>query len=274
MTASERFTKCVILARGLGTRMRHEDRGAALNTSQAAAADAGIKAMIPVGRPFLDYVLSGLADEGYQQACLVIGPEHAAVREYYASTSRPERIQVAFATQEEPLGTANAVLAAEEFAGADEFLVINSDNYYPAEALSLMQGLGQPGTVLFPAEALVRESNVPKERIRAFAYCVVDGDEFLMDIVEKPDAAAAARLGAQKLVSMNCWRFGRDIFTACRDVPMSSRGEYELPQAVRLAIRQGTKFKAAICSRAVLDLSRRSDIAEVAARLRKIEVRI
>ncbi|HEX8797300.1 MAG TPA: hypothetical protein VF772_01745, partial [Terriglobales bacterium] len=85
---------------------------------------------------------------------------------------------------------------------------------------------------------------------------------------------AAAKLGAEKLVSMNCWRFGRDIFTACRDVPMSSRGEYELPQAVRLAIRQGTKFKAAICSRAVLDLSRRSDIAEVAARLRKIEVRL
>ena len=274
MDNAPHITKCVILARGLGTRMRHEDAGAKLNASQTAAADAGMKAMIPVGRPFLDYVLSGLADEGYQQACLVIGPEHAAVREYYASTSRPERIQVAFATQQEPLGTAKAVLAAEEFAGADEFLVINSDNYYPAEALSFIQSLGQPGTVLFPAEALVRESNVPKERIRAFAYCVVDGDEFLTDIVEKPDAAAAAKLGAEKLVSMNCWRFGPDIFNACQDLPLTSRGEYELPQAVRLAIRQGTKFKAAICSRAVLDLSRRSDIAEVAARLRKIEVRL
>jgi len=233
-----------------------------------------MKAMIPVGRPFLDYVLSGLADVGFQQACLVIGPEHEAVREYYASTIRPERIQVAFAIQEEPLGTANAVLAAEEFAGADEFLVINSDNYYPAEALSLIQSLGQPGTVLFPAEALVRDSNVPKERILAFAYCVVDGNEFLTDIVEKPDAVVAAKLGAEKLISMNCWRFGRDIFTACRDVSMSSRGEYELPQAVRLAIQQGAKFKVAICCRGVLDLSRRSDIATVAARLRNVQVRL
>lgn len=274
MSDAPHITKCVILARGLGTRMRHEDRVVRLNALQAAAASAGMKAMIPVGRPFLDYVLSGLADEGFQQACLVIGPEHEAVREYYASTIRPKRIRVAFAIQEEPLGTANAVLAAEEFASAEEFLAINSDNYYPAEALSLIQSLGQPGTVLFPAEALVRESNVPQERIRAFAHCVVDGDEFLTDIVEKPDAAAAAKLGAEKLVSMNCWRFGRDIFTACRDIPMSSRGEYELPQAVRLAIQQGAKFKVAISSRGVLDLSRRSDIAEVAARLRKIEVRL
>lgn len=274
MSGAPHITKCVILARGLGTRMRHVDRVARLNASQTAAADAGMKAMIPVGRPFLDYVLSGLADEGFQQACLVIGPEHEAVRKYYASTISPERIQVAFAIQQEPLGTANALLAAEEFAGADEFLVINSDNYYPAEALSLIQSLGQPGTVLFPAEALVRESNVPKERIGAFAYCAVDGDEFLTDIVEKPDAAAAVKLGAKTLVSMNCWRFGPDIFTPCRKVPMTSRGEYELPQTVRVAIQLGAKFKVAICYRGVLDLSRRSDIAEVAARLRKIEVRL
>ncbi|HEY1966083.1 MAG TPA: sugar phosphate nucleotidyltransferase [Acidobacteriaceae bacterium] len=184
------------------------------------------------------------------------------------------RIELEFATQREPIGTANAVLAAEEFAGAGEFLVINSDNYYPAEALSLIQSLGQPGAVLFPAEALVRESNIPEERIRGFAYCVVDRDGFLADIVEKPDPATAERLDAEKLVSMNCWRFGPDIFAACREVPRSERGEFELPQAVKLAIQQGTKFKVAICHAGVLDLSRRSDIAKVAGRLRNVEVRL
>jgi glucose-1-phosphate thymidylyltransferase len=254
--------------------MRREDSSAALGASQSAAANAGMKAMIPVGRPFLDYVLSGLADAGFEQACLVIGPEHEAVREYYASTIRPERIQVAFAIQQQPSGTANAVLAAKEFAGWDEFLVINSDNYYPAEALSLIQSLRQPGTVLFLAEALVRGSNIPEERIRAFAYCVVDRDGFLAHIVEKPDSATAARLDAKKLVSMNCWRFGRDIFDACCDVSRSVRGEFELPQAVKLAIHKGARFKVAICTAGVLDLSRRSDIAEVAARLRGVKVRL
>ncbi len=59
-----RSTKAVILARGLGTRMRRDDAGAELSAEQASLADSGMKAMIPVGRPFLDYVLSGLADAG------------------------------------------------------------------------------------------------------------------------------------------------------------------------------------------------------------------
>ena len=124
MAISGSITKCVILARGLGTRMRSEDAGAPLDAAQAAAAETGVKAMVPVGRPFLDYALSTLADAGFQQACLVIGPEHEAVCDYYTRSQRPTRIQVSFAIQPEALGTANAVLAAEEFAGVDEFLVI------------------------------------------------------------------------------------------------------------------------------------------------------
>ena len=274
MSGAGHITKCVILARGLGTRMRREDAGAALDASQSAAADAGIKAMIPVGRPFLDYVLSGLADAGFEQACLVIGPEHIAVRDYYTNWVNPQRIQVSFAIQQEPSGTANAVLAAENFAGGDEFSVINSDNYYPAKALSLIQGLGQPGTVLFPAETLVSDSNIPEERIRTFAYCTVDRHGFLSDIVEKPESAIAERFGAKTLVSMNIWRFGAGIFKACREVPRSSRGEFELTGAVKLAIENGERLKTAICRAGVLDLSQRSDIAEVAARLRNVEVRL
>src|SRR3954452_13138192 len=57
--------KAVILARGLGTRMRKPDATATLDSRQAAIAESGVKAMIPVGagvrggtdRPFLDYVL-------------------------------------------------------------------------------------------------------------------------------------------------------------------------------------------------------------------------
>ena len=79
--------KAVILARGLGTRMRQEDPGAGLSQAQKEVARSGIKALIPLGRPFLDYVLSGLADAGYRRVCLVIGPEHEALRRYCSRTS-------------------------------------------------------------------------------------------------------------------------------------------------------------------------------------------
>ena len=50
-------TKAVILARGLGSRMRKADDDAPLDAAQAAAADSGVKGMIPIGRPFMDFVV-------------------------------------------------------------------------------------------------------------------------------------------------------------------------------------------------------------------------
>lgn len=107
-------------------------------------ASQGIKALVPIDRPFLDYVMSGLAEAGYRHVCLVIGPEHDVVRDYYGSIER-KRIEIHFAVQELPRGTADAVAAAEQFAAADPFLVINSDNYYPQEALRDLRSLTTPG---------------------------------------------------------------------------------------------------------------------------------
>lgn len=273
MQSSGSITKCVILARGLGTRMRRDDPAASLNPTQATTADAGLKAMIPIGRPFLDYVLSALADAAFDQVCLVIGPEHGAVRDYYTKTIRVQRLRISFAMQQRPLGSANAVLAAEEFIGEDQFLVINSDNYYPVEVLTSIQNLRHPGTVLFHAAALIQHSNIPVDRLRAFASCVVDEHGFLTDIMEKP-ASGSADFTMGKLVSMNCWRFRPDILTACRNVQLSPRGEYELPLAVKLALQLDIRLKVSVSDAGVLDLSRRSDIAPVAERLKNVQVRL
>jgi dTDP-glucose pyrophosphorylase len=265
-----RARKAVVLARGLGTRMRQPDGAAPLDPAQAAAAAIGLKAMISFGRPFLDYVLSGLADAGLKEACLVIGPEHGEVREYYTATAPPRRLRVAFAIQDKPRGTADAVLAAEEFAAGEDFLVINSDNLYPVSALSALADLFEPGAALFERDALIKQSNIPAERIASFAVCRVGPDGYLEEILEKPDAAALASLGPDTLVSMNCWRFSPTIFEACRRVPLSPRGELELPMAVREAIRAGVRFKVVRSREGVLDLSRRSDVAAVAERLRGV----
>lgn len=262
--------KAVVLARGLGTRMRRPDETAALDPVQEAAAASGIKAMISFDRPFLDYVLSALADAGLAEVCLVIGPEHAAVREHYTATAPPRRVRVAFAVQPEPRGTADAVLAAEGFTGADDFLVINSDNLYPVSALAGLAALSEPGAALFERDTLIAGSNIPAERIAAFAVCEVGADGYLEAIREKPDAGTLARLGPEAPVSMNCWRFSSAIFGACRRVPLSPRGELELPMAVNTAIAEGVRFKAVRCREGVLDLSRRGDIAAVAEKLRGI----
>jgi dTDP-glucose pyrophosphorylase len=267
-------SKAVILARGLGTRMRRAAVEAGLDEAQTRAADAGVKGMIPVGRPFLDYVISALADAGFQSVCLVIGPEHQAIRDHYGCEGALSRIRVTFAVQERPLGTANAVAAAEAFAGADEFLVINSDNYYPVAVLEQVRRLTGPGLAGFERAALSREGNIDDARVSRYAVLQVAADGALEDVIEKPDPGAWARTGAGALISMNCWRFSPRIFEAITQTGLSSRGEYELADAVRAAIRLGERFQVVPVSAGVLDLSLRGDIPSVAKRLAGVEVRL
>ncbi|HEX6210894.1 MAG TPA: sugar phosphate nucleotidyltransferase [Methylomirabilota bacterium] len=264
--------RAVVLARGLGTRMRRDDRAARLTGEQASVAGTGVKALIPIGRPFLDYGLSALADAGVTAVCLVIGPEHGAVREYYMRLPA-SRLRIDFAEQVEPRGTADAVLAAEAWVGGEPFLRVNSDNYYPVAALEALAALDGPGLVAFTRQGLVRDGRISPERIARFAVLDV-ADGRLRRIVEKPDEADVRRLGDDILVSMNAWRLDGRIFDACRRVPLSPRGELELPSAVQRLVEEGVTFHAVRFEGGVLDLSSRGDIAPVAAALAGVQVRL
>jgi glucose-1-phosphate thymidylyltransferase len=261
--------KAVVLARGLGKRMRQSDASARLDAEQEAIAQTGLKAMIPIGRPFLDYVLSGLADAGYEEVCLVIGPEHDAVKTHYTVAAPPRRIRISFASQAEPRGTADAVLKVEEFVSGEDFLCMNSDNYYPVSALRELRTLNEPGLALFDQLTLLTKGNISEEKIRRFAICEISDDGYLRAIVEKPATPVMAAVRGDALVSMNCWRFSSSIFEVCRHTRLSPRGEYELPVAVGEGIqRDGLRFRAVRCREGVLDLSSRADIAIVAEKLR------
>jgi dTDP-glucose pyrophosphorylase len=277
--------KAVLLARGLGSRMKQDADAAALFPAQAAAAAAGAKGMMPIGnrsaalgargftRPFLDFVLSALADAGCADVCLVVAPDHGAIRDYYSGPGTPGRLRVSYAVQEIANGTARAVQAAQGFAGRDPFLVLNSDNLYPAHVLRALVDLDGPGLPGYEREALVQESGFPADRVIGFAAIEVDDDGYLTRIIEKPGRAYFDAAGPRALISMNVWRLDDRIFTACRDVPLSARGEYELPEAVGLAISRGVRFRVVPAAGAVLDLSRPSDVSLVSERLTGVEPR-
>ena len=118
-------------------------------------------------------------------------------RRWRATTPAPARraaCALAFAVQDEPIGTANAVAAAEAWTGDDPFLVVNGDNYYAVRTLASLVGRAGAATALYRAETLLARSNIPADRIRAFALGVVE-DGRLARIVEKPTPEQAAALG-------------------------------------------------------------------------------
>jgi glucose-1-phosphate thymidylyltransferase len=251
--------------------MQRQDPVAEVEPAQARMASAGLKAMIPFRRPFLDYVLSALADADFADVCLVIGPGHDLVREYYTHADPPTRVRVSFAVQEEARGTADALLAAEIFTDAGDFIVLNADNYYPVEVFQGLARLDGPGLPVFRRSTLVRESNIEPGRIAGYAVLRIAPDGHLLDIIEKPDAGTLAASGDDLFVSMNCWRFSPSIFGACRAIGLSARGELELPAAVQYAVTvRGERFRTFPVESGVLDLSERRDIAEVERRLAHI----
>lgn len=272
MSALPPIRTAAILARGLGTRMRRADgegSGQSLTPAQAAVAATGNKGMIPAGaggRPFLDYLLSALADAGVDDVVLVVPPAHEVVRRHYAEVAPPRRVRVRYAVQPEPLGTANAVGCAAEVIGARPFLVHNADNAYPVEALRALAHASEAATVAFDRDALVA-GGIPAERVRAFAVLDVDDAGRLRAIVEKPGAALDLASAAARWVGMNCWTVTPPLVEACRRVPRSVRGEFELPEAVALLLREGGTVRAIPCAQPVLDLSQQGDIPGVAARL-------
>jgi glucose-1-phosphate thymidylyltransferase len=274
-----RTTQAVILARGLGTRMRREGEGegagAALSDDQRRAAAQGAKGMMPLGkRPFLDYVLSALADAGIGEVTLVVAPDHRQISEHFERAHVPERVRIRFAVQAEPRGTADAVLSVRGTVADAPFLVLNSDNYYPVAAFRDLAAIGASGLVAFEAETLVRESRLEPERVFKFALLDIGDDDILRSVREKPSADDPLARRAERWVSMNLWSFSPVIFEACARVRPSARGELEIQDAVTIAMRElGEPFHVVRMRAGVLDMSSRADVAFVASQLAGIEPR-
>jgi glucose-1-phosphate thymidylyltransferase len=237
------------------------DAGTELTAEQQRFADAGIKALIPVaeGKTLLELIIENLAAAGFSDVCLVIGPEHTAIRDF----CRERGLAIAFAEQAEAKGTADAVLAAESWVGEDIFLAVNSDNLYPAESLRRLRASGRPAMLAFARDSLIERSNIAPERIAKFATVEIDTRGCLVNIAEKPES-----VGADSAVSMNAWLLPPAIFAACRSIAPSVRGEYEITAAVQYLIDEmGVDVAAIRSDEGVLDLSSRADIEAVSRML-------
>jgi hypothetical protein len=126
--------------------MRRSVREVKLDAKTQALAENGTKMMIPIaGAPFLDYSLQNMLQAGFTKICLVIGPQSTDLRRHYSQLAkRLPHLEISFAIQRLPLGTADAVLSAQSFAGSDAFVMLNGDNLYSVPTLRLLRGQ-QPG---------------------------------------------------------------------------------------------------------------------------------
>ncbi len=259
--------KAVILAGGMGTRMQApSDNATELDDHTAELASKGLKGLIPInGRPFLDYVLGSIFRAGVEAICLVVPPNSGELQNYINDAAARSGKKVTWAVQEEPRGTADALMCAREFVAGESFIMSNCDNIYPDGALEdLVRDTSHGSCVMaFDRDALLEGSNFGEERVRRFAVVVADEKGHLQEIVEKPENPQQYERDSHLWMSMNLYRFTPAIFPACNSIePDEERGELELTTAV-LQLAQKHPIQVKRCTGGVVDMTGRDDIVAV-----------
>jgi NDP-sugar pyrophosphorylase family protein len=93
--------------------------------------------MAPIkGKPFLEYQIYQLRSHGLRDLVLCVGHLAHHIQNYFGD-GRDWGVQIAYAVEKEPLGTAGAIKSAQSFI-EDTFLVLNGDSYLEADFLELI----------------------------------------------------------------------------------------------------------------------------------------
>lgn len=129
--SAERTPPCIVLAGGLGTRLK------------SVVADRP-KCLSPVGaRPFLAIQLEALAVQGIDRFVLSLG--HMAGMVIDAVPGLGVRARVECVVEPQLLGTGGAVLHVMDRLGLDEALVANGDTFLEADLADLLSPLDRAG---------------------------------------------------------------------------------------------------------------------------------
>ena len=205
--------KAVVPAAGEGTRLRPRT-------------EAVPKPLVEVGgKPILTHCFETLLELGIDEAVVVVGYRGNQIEERYGKRFRS--LDVSYARQSERDGLAHAVLAAETRVESP-FVVLNGDNIYSGNLSDAVDRHAATGAeIAFPVD------DVSPETARQGAVCETDDDGRVTGLVEKPERPPSTRVPAALYVLPTA------IFPACRIVKPSSRGEYELPDAIDLLIHAG-----------------------------------
>jgi glucose-1-phosphate thymidylyltransferase len=221
----------VVLAAGRGTRLGAIGRDTP-------------KPLVPVaGMPAIDRILDALGSDGFTDLVVVTGHRADEVEQHLAR--RPVR----FVWQEEPLGTADALLAAHDAVGNSPFLV------------TWVDVLVAPGTyrrvaaAATDADAAVAVNHL--DDLSAGGAVGID-EGIVMSITEKPGPVAGWNLTGVLALDTAVWPH-------LAAIERSGRGEYELPDAINAWIGAGARISAVAVEGAVFEIGTPQGLSEASA---------
>ena len=220
------ITKVVIAAAGQGTRM--------LGLSK----DKSKHLICVQNRPFLAYLMDNLVVAGYSDIILVVGFKKELMEDFknnYLQCSKAakdfgiEKIKIQIVDQyeilgpkEEEYGTACPVKCVKDIVGSDGFIYVYGDNLFSVEDLKSMN----------ISDEFCYIAGLKQEHPEKYGVLIEDGDDFLEMIIEKPKEFVG------DLINDGLYKFTSEVFEKISLIQKSSRGEYEITDAISLLAKE------------------------------------
>ena len=213
------MNKAVLLAAGRGTRMR--------DLTQELP-----KPMLEVrGKPVLQHIVEGLRDTGLTNLLIVVGWRADVVTDFFGDGSKLG-VKIRYETQTVQDGTGRVVALAQDFVGADPFLLSYGD------ILIAPENYCRICEALAGAEAVI---SVKRSDDVSQGGAVFVNEKFeLTDLREKPKPGEPT----SPWYNAGVYAFRPSIFDYIARLQPSPRGEYELTDAIRELARSGKKVQA------------------------------
>ena len=213
------INKAVLLAAGRGTRMRD-------------LTEALPKPMLEVrGKPVLQHIIEGLRDNGLTSLLVVVGWRAEVAKEFFADGSKLG-VKIDYQIQTVQDGTGRVVGLAQNFVGADPFLLSYGDILIGPENYRRICD------ALAGAEAVI---SVKRSDDVSQGGAVFVSEKFeLTDLREKPKPDEPI----SPWYNAGVYAFRPSIFDYIAKLEPSPRGEYELTDAIRNLALSGKKVQA------------------------------
>ena len=202
--------KVVIQAAGKGTRFKHLTQDKPKHLLEIS------------GRPFLFYQMKDLLAAGFTEMILVVGYKAEQFEEFVNKYDFPAQIVNQFIKVPEKYGTACAVMAAEDLVGQTNFVSIAGDGLFAAEDIKSM----------IVDDNFNYIAGLKVDNPEQYGVLKTDDQGFLEEIVEKPQE----HIG--NLVNTAFYKFTPAIFDKLKQIKESSRGEYEIVDAITLLAKE------------------------------------
>ena len=189
--------RAIVLAGGLGTRL-------------ASVTSDIPKPMAPIGsRPFLEYLLDDLVEQGIEQTVLAVSYRWEVIREHFGSVYRG--MNLGYSVEEEPLGTGGAIQQAMTTLADDKVIVLNGDTRFRINLLEMEKVHRNSAAQLTIALKQVADSG-------RFGRVEVSADGVVTSFLEKST-------GGPGWINGGIYMLNGSMF---RDFPMPKKFSFEL----------------------------------------------